>query len=70
VLANRRAMARILPEVFTGQAIGTVSDCPTRLAAALRAPAPSGVADPKVVVLTPGIRCSSARTRSSVVRAS
>lgn len=55
VLANRRAMARILPEVFTGQAIGTVSDYPTRLAAALRAAAPSGVADPKVVVLTPGV---------------
>lgn len=55
VLANRRAMARILPELFTGQAIGTVSDYPARLAGALRSAAPPGVADPRVVVLTPGV---------------
>ncbi len=55
VLANRRAMARILPELFTGQSIGAVSDYPARLAAALRAAAPPGVADPKIVVLTPGV---------------
>lgn len=55
VLANRRAMARILPEMFTGQAIGTVSDYPARLAAALRSAAQSGVTDPRVVVLTPGV---------------
>ena len=55
VLANRRAMARILPELFTGQSIGTVSDYPARLAAALRSAAPPGATDPKVVVLTPGV---------------
>ena len=55
VLANRRAMARVLPELFTGQAIGAVSDYPARLASALRAAAPPGVTDPKVVVLTPGV---------------
>ena len=55
VLANRRAMARILPELFTGQSIGTVSDYPAHLAAALRSAAPPGVTDPKVVVLTPGV---------------
>jgi uncharacterized circularly permuted ATP-grasp superfamily protein len=55
VLANRRAMSRILPELFTGQSIGMVSDYPARLAAALRSAAPPGVTDPKVVVLTPGV---------------
>lgn len=55
VLANRGAMARVLPELFTGQSIGMVSDYPARLAAALRSAAPSGVTDPKVVVLTPGV---------------
>ncbi len=55
VLANRRAMARVLPELFTGQAIGAVSDYPARLASALRAAAPHGVTDPKVVILTPGV---------------
>ena len=55
VLANRRAMARVLPELFTGQLIGAVSDYPARLATALRAAAPQGVADPTVVVLSPGV---------------
>ncbi len=55
VLANRRAMARVLPELFTAQSIGAVSDYPGRLSAALRAAAPPGVVEPKVVVLTPGV---------------
>lgn len=55
VLANRRAMARVLPELFTGQPIGPVRDYPARLISALRAAAPAGVTDPTVVVLTPGV---------------
>jgi uncharacterized circularly permuted ATP-grasp superfamily protein len=55
VLANRAAMARVLPEVFWGQPIRMVSDYPARLVRALRLAAPSGVADPTVVVLTPGV---------------
>ncbi len=58
VLANRAAMARVLPEVFWGQPIGMVSDYPARLVRALRQAAPSGVADPTVVVLTPGVHNS------------
>jgi uncharacterized circularly permuted ATP-grasp superfamily protein len=55
VLANRQAMTRVIPEIFSGQPIRTVADYPTRLVAALRAAAPAGVADPTVVVLTPGV---------------
>jgi uncharacterized circularly permuted ATP-grasp superfamily protein len=55
VLANRTAMARILPEVFWGHPIGMVSDYPARLVRALRMASPGGVADPTVVVLTPGV---------------
>jgi uncharacterized circularly permuted ATP-grasp superfamily protein len=55
VLANRAAMARVLPEVFWGQPIQMVADYPARLVRALRLSAPSGVADPTVVVLTPGV---------------
>jgi uncharacterized circularly permuted ATP-grasp superfamily protein len=55
VLANRTAMARVVPEVFWGQAIRTVADYPARLVRALRLAAPAGVADPTVVVLTPGV---------------
>ncbi len=55
VLANRAAMARVLPEVFWGQPIQMVADYPARLVRALRRAAPAGVSDPNVVVLTPGV---------------
>lgn len=55
VLANRRALARILPELFTGQPIRPVSEYPARLIEALRAAAPRGVREPTVVMLTPGV---------------
>jgi uncharacterized circularly permuted ATP-grasp superfamily protein len=55
VLANRAAMARVIPEIFWGQPIQMVSDYPARLVRALRLAAPPGIADPTVVVLTPGV---------------
>ena len=55
VLANRAAMARVLPELFWGQPIQMVADYPARLIDALRRAAPAGVPDPTVVVLTPGV---------------
>ena len=58
VLANRAAMARVLPELFWGQPIQMVTDYPARLINALRRSAPAGVQDPTVVVLTPGVHNS------------
>jgi uncharacterized circularly permuted ATP-grasp superfamily protein len=55
VLANRAAMARILPEIFWGQRVQLVADYPARLVQSLRRAAPAGVSDPNVVVLTPGV---------------
>ncbi len=55
VMTNRRAMATALPEVFEDHRIRPVSRYPRQLLAALRATAPAGVADPTVVVLTPGV---------------
>lgn len=55
VLANRAAMARVLPEIFWGQSVQLVSDYPARLVQSLRRAAPAGVTDPNVVVLTPGV---------------
>ncbi|MFN8076106.1 MAG: circularly permuted type 2 ATP-grasp protein [Kineosporiaceae bacterium] len=55
VMTNRRAMMQVFPEAFATHRIRPVSDYPHRLLAALRAAAPRGVADPTVVVLTPGI---------------
>jgi len=55
VMTNRRAMATALPEVFHDHRIRPVSRYPRQLLAALRATAPAGVADPTVVVLTPGV---------------
>jgi uncharacterized circularly permuted ATP-grasp superfamily protein len=58
VLANRAAMARVLPELFWGQPIQMVTDYPARLINALRRAAPTSVQDPTVVVLTPGVHNS------------
>ena len=63
VLANRQAMARVLPEVFWGQPIHMVTDYPARLVQSLRQAAPAGVADPTVVVLTPA--CTTPRSTST-----
>jgi len=55
VIENRRNMARILPELFLAHRVRPVADYSERLLGALRAAAPAGVADPTVVVLTPGV---------------
>lgn len=55
VMTNRRAMFSALPEVTARHRIRPVEGYPLRLLAALRAAAPSGVTDPTVVVLTPGV---------------
>jgi uncharacterized circularly permuted ATP-grasp superfamily protein len=55
VLANRAAMRQQWPDVLGQARLRPVSHYPQRLLAALRAAAPAGVADPNVVVLTPGV---------------
>jgi uncharacterized circularly permuted ATP-grasp superfamily protein len=58
VIENRRTMARVFPELFTSHRVRQVNSYPARLLEALRAAAPEGVADPTVVVLTPGVHNS------------
>ncbi len=55
VIENRRTMARVFPELFASHRVRPVDSYPARLLEALRAATPSGVPDPTVVVLTPGI---------------
>jgi len=55
VMTNRRAISAALPETIAEHRIRPVAGYPQRLLAALRAAAPAGVADPNVVVLTPGV---------------
>lgn len=55
VLANRSAMRQQWAEVLGRARLRPVSHYPQRLLAALRAAAPAGVGDPRVVVLTPGV---------------
>jgi uncharacterized circularly permuted ATP-grasp superfamily protein len=55
VVENRLAMTRTFPALFADQHVNPVEEYPTRLLAALRAAAPPDVADPKVVLLTPGV---------------
>ena len=55
VISNRRVMAQTLPELFHSMRVQPVGDYPNKLLQALRASAPSGIDDPNVVVLTPGV---------------
>jgi uncharacterized circularly permuted ATP-grasp superfamily protein/uncharacterized alpha-E superfamily protein len=55
VLTNRRAMSSAFPETMSRYRIRAVHAYPSMLLSALRAAAPSGVTDPTVVVLTPGV---------------
>ncbi len=55
VIENRLAMTRTFPALFADQRIHHVEEYPSRLLNALRAAAPTGVVDPFVVVLTPGV---------------
>jgi uncharacterized circularly permuted ATP-grasp superfamily protein len=55
VVENRRMMARLFPELFAAHRILPVDHYPARLLFALRASSPRQVADPTVVVLTPGV---------------
>jgi uncharacterized circularly permuted ATP-grasp superfamily protein len=55
VMTNRHAMVTAMPEAFANQRIRPVAGYPTRLLTALRKAAPSGVEEPTVVVLTPGV---------------
>lgn len=54
VIENREVMKRTLPHIFSGLNILPVEDYPERLLAMLINCAPTGVADPTVVVLSPG----------------
>ena len=55
VIENRRMMTRIFPELFTSHRVLSVNSYPAKLLEALRAAAPTGVSDPTVVVMTPGV---------------
>jgi len=55
VMANRSAMRQQWSDVLGKLRLRPVSHYPQRLLAALRAAAPTGVTDPVVVVLTPGV---------------
>ncbi|MGI9021927.1 MAG: circularly permuted type 2 ATP-grasp protein [Acidimicrobiales bacterium] len=55
VVENRRTMSRVFPELFASHRVRPVDSYPARLLEALKAGAPTGAADPTVVVLTPGV---------------
>src|SRR5580658_7764556 len=55
VLENRRAMKRAFPAMFEGIGVRSVENYPQELLKCLKYIAPAGVADPTVVLLTPGV---------------
>ncbi|MEN9661285.1 MAG: hypothetical protein RL324_234 [Verrucomicrobiota bacterium] len=54
VLENRRALKRTFPQIFEAAGVRPVENYPMELLRTLQYAAPVGVADPTVVVLTPG----------------
>jgi uncharacterized circularly permuted ATP-grasp superfamily protein len=54
MLEDRKMMMRLFPELFTLNRVAPVEHYPDRLRDNLASVAPAGVADPVVVVLTPG----------------
>jgi uncharacterized circularly permuted ATP-grasp superfamily protein len=58
MLENRAVTKRVFPELFEEQHIQPVDGYPTRLYELLASLAPEGVAEPKVVLLTPGVHNS------------
>ncbi|HEY6549241.1 MAG TPA: circularly permuted type 2 ATP-grasp protein, partial [Vicinamibacteria bacterium] len=55
VLENRQAMKRVFSRLFEGYGVMPVEHYPQELLKTLRAVAPPGPHEPKVVVLTPGV---------------
>ncbi len=55
MLENRKMMMRLFPELFSRHRIEPVAHYPDLLLETLRAVSPSGVNEPTVVVLTPGM---------------
>jgi uncharacterized circularly permuted ATP-grasp superfamily protein len=67
VMENRRTMARVFPDLFARYRVRPVGDYATHLLRALRAAA-TNVADPTVVVLTPGVHNSAYFEHSLLAR--
>ena len=55
MLENRKMMMRLFPELFAQHRVAPVAHYPDLLLETLRSVAPRSVADPTVVVLTPGM---------------
>ncbi len=55
MLENRKMMMRLFPELFARNRVAPVAHYPDLLLDNLRAVAPTGVTDPTVVVMTPGM---------------
>ena len=58
MLENRKMMMRLFPELFARNKVAPVAHYPDMLLENLRSVAPSGVRDPAVVVMTPGMHNS------------
>lgn len=67
VMENRRTMARVFPDLFGRYRVRPVGDYATHLLRALRASAPH-VAEPTIVVLTPGVHNSAYFEHSLLAR--
>jgi uncharacterized circularly permuted ATP-grasp superfamily protein len=68
VMENRRTMTRVFPDLFAKHRVRPVGDYAAHLLRGLRAAAAPNVADPVVVVLTPGVHNSAYFEHSLLAR--
>jgi uncharacterized circularly permuted ATP-grasp superfamily protein len=68
MLENRQAMKRVFSRLFEGYGVMPVDHYPQELLEVLRAIAPPGHGDPKVVLLTPGVHNSAYFEHSFLAR--
>ncbi|RKT70041.1 putative circularly permuted ATP-grasp superfamily protein [Saccharothrix variisporea] len=68
VMENRRTMARVFPDLFARHRVRSVGDYAVHLLRSLRNAAAPNVADPNVVVLTPGVANSAYFEHSLLAR--
>jgi uncharacterized circularly permuted ATP-grasp superfamily protein len=68
VMENRRTMARVFPDLFAKHRVRAVGDYAVHLLRSLRAAAAANVADPNVVVMTPGVHNSAYFEHSLLAR--
>jgi uncharacterized circularly permuted ATP-grasp superfamily protein/uncharacterized alpha-E superfamily protein len=68
MMQNRRALARVLPEIFQDTSVQSLAEMPLAIMEHLRETTPSGASEPAVVLLSPGAGSAISTEQSFLAR--